>query len=227
MYLLSPIINAFIETRSERQVRYTVIGFFAFEFIYGWIFPEGSGNIYTFNNGYSALSLIGLYILARYLRVFIYDQRKRNRISKAFTMGATMWLSIWASIIIFDVVLWCFTTYMGIGQLSSRIFTYTSPMIIIQSIAMFMFFKNIKLRSNRFVNWLGASSLAVLIVHGYLGCEPFLSKVRYIYQSFDGLLCIVVMFLFMLAVYILAVVIDQFRIVCWNKLSSLVPDIRI
>lgn len=92
---------------------------------------------------------------------------------------------------------------------------------------MFMFFKNIKLRSNRFINWLGASSLAVLIVHGYLGCEPFLSKVRYIYQSFDGLLCIVVMFLFMLAVYILAVVIDQFRIVCWNKLATLVPDIRI
>lgn len=228
MYMFSSVINTFIERSSEQQVRYVLIAFFVFEFIYGWIFSDESGNLYTFNSGYSALSLIGIYILARYLRVFIYDKKGRNCLSMAFASGwKRLWFPIWAGIVIFDVLLWVLMTYMGIGQISSRIFTYTSPMIIIQSISMFMCFKNLKMRRNKFVNWLGASSLAVLIVHGYLGCEPFLSGVRYLYQNFDGILCLSVMFIFMFSVFMVAVVIDQVRIFFWNRLAPYVPDIRI
>lgn len=227
MYIFSPVVNAFVERCSEQQVRYVLITFFALEFVYGWIFPECGGNPYTFNGGYSALSLIGLYVLVRYLKVFVYDGKKEGIIGKVFSVGvAKFWLVVWMGIVIIDVILWCVMTYMNIGQISSRIFTYTSPMIIAQSIAMFMCFKNMRLRHNRFINWLGASSLAVLIVHGYLNCEPFLSGARYLYQHFDGILCLVTMFLFMSSVFILAVVVDQVRIIFWNRLAPYVPDIK-
>ena len=193
--------------------------------IYGWIFSDGSGNLYTFNSGYSALSLIGLYVLARYLRIFVYERKKDNLMNKVFQRG--IWFPIWAGIVIFDVMSWTLMTYMGIGQISSRIFTYTSPMIIIQSISMFMCFKNMRMRTNRFINWLGASSLAVLIVHGYLGCEPFLSGVRFLYLNYSGVLCLVVMSLFMFSVFMVAVIIDQVRIFFWNRVSTFIPDIRI
>lgn len=228
MYVFAPVVNAFMERCTEQQVRYVLISFFSLEFMYGWVFPEGSGNPYTFISGYSTLSLIGLYALARYLKVFVYDCKKQSIIGKMFTLGgAKSWLLLWGGIVIFDVLLWCLMTYMGIGQISSRIFTYTNPMIIAQSVAMFMFFKNVQLRPNRFVNWLGASSLAVLIVHGYLGCEPFLAGARYIYQNYNGIMCLVVMFLFISTVFMLAIIIDQFRIFCWEKLEPLVPNIRI
>ncbi len=228
MYIIAPVVNTFVEHCTEQQVRYVLIAFFTLEFVYGWIFPECSGSIHTFNGGYSALSLIGLYVLARYLKVFVYDGKKECMIGKVFSAGtAKFWLAVWMGIVIIDVILWCVMTYMNIGQISSRIFTYTSPMIIAQSVAMFMCFKNMKLRYNRFINWLGASSLAVLIVHGYLGCEPFLGGARYLYQRFDGIICLGAMFVFMSSVFILAVVIDQIRIFFWNRLAPYVPDIKI
>lgn len=87
MYILSPIVNVFVERCSERQVRYVLIAFFSLELVYGWIFPECGGSIHTFNGGYSALSLIGLYVLARYLKVFVYDGKIEGKLGNMFTLG--------------------------------------------------------------------------------------------------------------------------------------------
>lgn len=87
MYVLAPVVNTFVEHCSEQQVRYVLIAFFTLEFVYGWIFPECGGSLHTFNGGYSALSLIGLYVLARYLKVFIFDGKKGGTIGKMFTLG--------------------------------------------------------------------------------------------------------------------------------------------
>ena len=224
MYILSLLVNSFVESHSELQVRNVLIAFFSLEFVYGWIFTEGGGNAFTFNSGYSALSLIGLYLLARYLRIHVFSEDENN--SSKYLMEGKKWLCIWVSIVLLDVILWGVFSYYSIGQLSSRIFTYTSPMIIIQSVAMFMFFKSMHF-SNRFVNWLGASSLAVLIVHGYMNCEPFLNTVCRIYDNNNGLLCLLLIFVFMCLVFIAAVLLDQIRIFCWNRIVGFIPDKRI
>ncbi len=66
--LLAPALNAMVEHSSRRVLRHTLIAFFAFQTIYSWGFAGGAGSM--FSNGYSTLSFVGLYLLARYVRVY-------------------------------------------------------------------------------------------------------------------------------------------------------------
>jgi len=67
LYIISPILNAFIETASRNQFKWTLNFFYAFQFFYGWIFPSATAFI---QDGYSTISFIGLYLMARYLRIY-------------------------------------------------------------------------------------------------------------------------------------------------------------
>lgn len=65
LYILSPILNAYLESKSKREIEYMLIAFFSFQTIYGC-----SDAAPFIQNGYSTFSFIGLYILARYLRLY-------------------------------------------------------------------------------------------------------------------------------------------------------------
>lgn len=65
LYILSPVLNLFIEHSSKRVYEIVLIVFFIFQSTYGWL-----GNAYFFNEGYSTHSFIGLYLLARYIRIY-------------------------------------------------------------------------------------------------------------------------------------------------------------
>ncbi len=64
LYLLSPLLNMFLEKADKQHIRNFIILFFLFEFVYGWI-----GNTSFISQGYGTLSFIGLYMLARYLKI--------------------------------------------------------------------------------------------------------------------------------------------------------------
>ena len=63
LYFLSPVLNSFSDLPRNKQ-SLILIGFFLFQTIYGWCYPA----VVWFNEGYSAISFIGLYLLAQYLR---------------------------------------------------------------------------------------------------------------------------------------------------------------
>lgn len=67
LYILSPVLNIFVENAPRSLFRKTLIGFFVLQSIYGWIFPSATTYI---ESGYSPLSFIGLYLLARYIHVY-------------------------------------------------------------------------------------------------------------------------------------------------------------
>ena len=66
LYLFSPILNAFIENVSKQQLLRFLLFFYIIQTIYGWYFGDGG----YFNRGYSPLSMMGLYLLARYIRMY-------------------------------------------------------------------------------------------------------------------------------------------------------------
>jgi surface polysaccharide O-acyltransferase-like enzyme len=226
MYIFSPIMNSAVEYTSEKQLRYVLVALFTFEFVYGWLFPEASSNGSTFKSGYSSLSLMMLYLLARYMRVYLFDGKMLYKHYKVLKGGAQFWFFVWIGIVFVDTIVWAITSYFGIGQIDSRIFTYTNPLVIVQSVAIFMFFKNINLYS-KLINWLGASSLAVLIVHCYMNAEPFLFGVKNIYNDFNGIICLLILFCYMAVIYMSAILLDKVRILFWNKFYKYIPEIRI
>ena len=66
LYILAPILNAFTDTISQKLFRNTLLAFYIFQSVYGWL---SHGAVFLVH-GYSAMSFVGLYLLARYIRVY-------------------------------------------------------------------------------------------------------------------------------------------------------------
>ena len=77
LYLVSPILNTFVEHSSKREFQWMLLVFFGFQFIYSWIF-----GLEEFAGGYSALSFMGLYLLARYVKIYENDNDNEKRRTK-------------------------------------------------------------------------------------------------------------------------------------------------
>lgn len=69
LYILAPILNAFVNTIKEGQIKLFLMVFFLFQTMYGW-----SSFASFFVGGYSTISFIGLYVLGRYLRLYTKAQ---------------------------------------------------------------------------------------------------------------------------------------------------------
>ena len=63
LYILAPVLNAFADNADKKTYRRVLLAFFTFQTIYSWVC---SGAVF-FESGYSTMSFIGLYLLARYL----------------------------------------------------------------------------------------------------------------------------------------------------------------
>ena len=77
LYLVSPILNTFVEHSSKREFQWMLLVFFGFQFVYSWIF-----GLEEFAGGYSALSFMGLYLLARYVKIYEYEDDNEKRKTK-------------------------------------------------------------------------------------------------------------------------------------------------
>ena len=82
LYILAPVLNAFVDKVSRKDFKNVLIAFFTFEFVYGWIF---SGSTQHIQDGYSTISFIGLYLLARYAR--LYQPRISLKTKRFYTIS--------------------------------------------------------------------------------------------------------------------------------------------
>lgn len=76
MFIMAPILNAFVEKLTKEHL-VQCCSLFIFQTIYGW-FSNGAP---YFEKGYSAFSFMGLYLLARYVRIyqpFLYTVVKKQ-----------------------------------------------------------------------------------------------------------------------------------------------------
>ena len=206
LYILSPILNAFTETVSRKTFRNVLISFFTIQTILGFNNP-GS----FFCGGYTPLSFVGLYLLARFIKLY------PNRFS--------VFNKLYDMVIYFITAL--FTTiasmlFVGIaGKNGWSLYLYLSPLAIVGSVYLFLFFTKLSFYS-KFINWAASSAFAVVLLHcNPLFFEPyFLSPIRvwYIDQS-------IFVFLFytstlIISVFWLAIIVDKIRMLLWEQVYS-------
>ncbi len=174
LYILSPIINIYIECAEERQYRHLLIAFFTFQTIYGC-----SGAAVFFEGGYSTISFMGLYLLARYVNIYrhrIFDLPKKWYIGGYFALSLI--LAIFASLCI----------RMDISQIHIwKLYSYINPMVIIASLCLILYFNKLEF-TNRFVNRIAASAFAVFLLHTNPNMyqQYFISQVKLIYDNWGG-----------------------------------------
>lgn len=202
LYIFSPLLNTFLRKSSKHQIEIFIISFYGFQTIYGW-----TGAARFFEQGYSTISFCGLYILASYIRSYIY--RKNVTI--------ILWGLIFFICIMMNSLAFWITQK---NNISLPIDSYINPLTILASISLLLFFNGVSMKSNKIINWIAKSSFAVFLLHTNPNVLPIYKDINvYIYDNHTGINCLLTLGLFSIFIYVLAILLDQPRRWFWSKIS--------
>lgn len=206
LYIIAPMLNSFIEKHSCKYVAKVLVAFFIFEILLGC-----TSSVKWILGGVTTFSFIGIYVLAALLKKL------------DLKYSASFYLIIFFCSVILNTII--FIVSIRIGSVAIRDITleYINPLVIIGAASLFMAFyrmpqpkRNI---TNRLVLFFANSSFAVYLLHvgtpfalGFYGV-----LVKYIYNSYLGMLSFVAVVGFIVSVFLFAVIIDQPRKLIWSK----------
>ena len=208
LFILSPVLNAFVEKASKRTFEIVLICFFAFQTIYGW-----TDSAPEFNYGASVVAFCGLYLLARYLRLYPISFLSREKLCVLSYLG----LSLVLAFFIWFLVRMDFHTEYAV----KITFSHVNPVIILSSVALLMAFVNIDMPCSKAINWIAASAFAVYIIHinGFI-FHYFQDAVWHIYSNYPVALRSILILCFLAVVFMACVLLDKVRIYVWQKIDK-------
>ena len=207
LYILTPVLNTYVEQASKEQFRWLLISFYSFQCYYCWL--SGFTNYFE---GYSVVFFCGLYLTARYIKLYPITFLYKNSF-KLYVIISTV-ISIFASI--------------GIYFFDSavRMLRYDNPLVIISSISLLLSFTKLSFQ-NKYINIIAKSSFSVYIIHFNPYIFPFFRDiVSRIGSQYSNLSLVFVLFFFMVVVFLICVLIDQIRICTWNFLNYIIKTNR-
>lgn len=206
LYTFTPVLNAFAKNSSKKDFLVLLLSFFCFQTIFSFIL-----NISWFEMGYSPISFMGLYLIARYLR--IWPNRLTCQVMRFYLFGF-IGLSLILTIIAILVLMY------GIGRVWMWYY-YTSPIVIMESLFLLLLFSKIKL-SSKLVNWVAISSFSVYLVHS---CSVFfngiyISNISRWFEVKPTIAFLIYSLLFMTFVFGISIILDKLRIIVWTLLCT-------
>lgn len=205
LYILSPVLNAFVEHAERKVFRNVLVAFFAFTCTYGWI-----GAAKFMMHGYTTLFFIGLYLLARYMKIY------------------RPWFVRFkpATDFMIYILVVCIVTVLSVvpplimGRDFQPYWDYIAPTTILGSIYLLLAFSKLRIQS-RFVNRCGASCFAVFLIHTNPNTlYHFRDLFIYLHRTLSVLEFWGVTFIVLIAIFFIAILIDQLRIFIWNRIWS-------
>lgn len=203
LYILSPVLNTFVEHATRKTFKTVLLCFFAFVCTYGWY-----GAAKFMMGGYSPLFFIGLYLLARYMRLY-------NPSFMHFKITT-------------DILIYCgvclFVTFASISaplflnRFFIAFYDYISPTCIIAAVYLFLTFSKIRFYC-KFVNWCGISCFAVFLLHKNPSTlYHYKNLFAYLHTIYSPLQYWLVTMLILVVIFLLAVTIDKIRILLWRNI---------
>lgn len=161
LWLLSPVLNAFVRSASKRALTGAVAALSVFEWLYGWLFDAA-----FLNDGYSIFSFAVLYLLGRCMRLYPAAIIKKGAPVHAAVFILT---SSVAALAVWGVLVWapegvCFRVLYAAKS-------YLCPLVIIESAALVVCFARMDFQS-RLLNYLGSSALAIYLIHAHTLVAP-------------------------------------------------------
>ena len=221
LMIISPLLNQFRQLDAKVQ-KNVLLSFFAFEAIIGWV----AGGSRFFVSGYGPLHLMGIYLLGQYLHYTLPEEQKRNWFERVLhkllnlSSGWNMLLFLFM-IVLITVQGMIDLKYLN-GFWSNTVLAYSSPFVVIASVFLFLSFERMSVRKSKVINWFGASSFAVYLLH----CDPivrerlFIPIIQKINDVYSGVSVYALVFCFLVVLFLIACIIDQIRLFTWNHLSK-------
>ncbi len=202
LYIFAPILNSFVENASRQLFQKVLIAFFVIQTFLGFLHEE-----ILFHDGFSPLSFMGLYLLARYAKLYPTKFTTQN---KHYDMGIYLVITLMTTLLALSVVR--FT-----GQGGWVFYTYTSPLVILGSFYFFLFFTKLSFHS-KVVNWIAGSAFAVYLLHvDPLIFQPhYLDPIKEWYSSESLLPFLGYTTMLIIAAFVISILIDKIRLFIWS-----------
>lgn len=200
LYMFAPILNAYIEKVDTRHLGRMVLVFYLFQTVFGWIFKT----CVEFTQGLTFVSFFGLYLLGAYLR---------KSSMKCFLFPAKVDMMMYLGVGVICVIGSMLTNYIGIQK---DVYSYISPLQIIQTIYLFLFFKKIHVseRYHKLVLFFSSSAFSALLMHSWDGVRLYGNGLRWIDDSLPVPFCFTVIYIVLF--FCTACCLDKIRIFAWN-----------
>lgn len=197
LYIMAPALNAFADKQDCKLHRNVLVGFFLIQTFYGCLFAAD-----FFEKGYGTLSFMGLYLLVRYIKLY---RPKWSLLKKEHDLL----IYLFCAVSITGVTVW---GIMAGKNTDILMFTYINPLVIIESVTLFLFFSKLSFTS-RLINWVASSSFAVYLVHtnpNILG-PVFKKQIVCLNESTNSIKALVLVFIFLVLTFSASVLLDQIR----------------
>ncbi|MCH5331655.1 MAG: acyltransferase family protein [Alistipes sp.] len=209
LYLVAPLINAFVEQCDEKRLWRYILVFYTVSTLYGYCMVSQE-----FNEGMSMISLMGLYLIGRYIGRFEKRWMQFNKyvdLSIYFGLGFLL-------VAINTVTLLC--------GIASSPYGYLNPVVIVQSVYLFLFFKKLDVGSSRVVNFIAASSFAAYLFQTHICIDGFyLDTCHWINDNCSAAFMVALGFI--VAVFAAAVMVDRVRIWLFNIFEKTVQSLSL
>lgn len=194
LMIFSPLVNIGISKLNKNQFHWLIGAILTYTFIFDCILAD---NTIALKGGYTALWLIILYIIARYIRIY------------------GLKISLPNCIFIFIICIVLKTLFLLYHINGTR---YTNPLTLIASLSFFYSFTYIKL-NNKLINTIAASTLMVYL----LNMHPVIIKLyvgffRNLYLNYGLASFEIQRLLYCAAFFIIAILYDRTRIFIWERL---------
>ena len=202
LYLISPVLNSFIDNSSKRTFQVVLISLLLFQCYYSWLTAW-----FDYYNGYSIVLFSVIYLTAAYFRKY-----PMAWVDKHAPMLFIIIVVVMASIATFS--LWKYGN-------AARQVRDDNPLVILASILLLLSFNKMRFQC-KMVNWLAASCFSVYLIHYSPYIYPyFMSVLTDVYSQYDGIYYCVMLLLFLLATYLCCTLFDQLRVLMWRLVTML------
>lgn len=207
LYILSPVLNAFVDHAPRKEFLGVLLGFYAFAlFAYCTLRVDP-----IFSKGFHTMAFIGIYLLGRYMRLYRPRWTTWPRRVDALIYVASVAIAV-CSVLMLEQM------EEGTEVIMQKLSSYIAPTTMVGTVFFFLFFEKLSFRS-KYINHCAASAFAAFILHMQFDMHSLYNKFfQDLYSSLHFILFWPVALLCIVAMFGICVMVDQVRLFTWNKL---------
>ena len=205
LFVLSPVIENGIKDLQYKQFRNLLILFFSMEFLYGWVTSSAGPG---YEGGHTCISFIGLYLLGRYLHLYPINCKILPEVQ-------------YSLLVLFNTLLSIILLYFEHSNLSHRLYSYCSPIIILEAVLLLLITVK-RSFENKAINTIAVSAFAVYLLHNsfFINQELYFNNIRLFYGALNSFEFVGSVFIHAVAWFIAAVLLDRIRIYLWGIIDQ-------
>lgn len=204
LYMMSPILNSFIEKCDEWSLLLMLAAFYTYSTIFGYL-----GRDATMNEGMSCISLIGLYLVGAYIRKASWVQRFKPKHYMYAFIVCVLTLTIGSVLLL-------------LFGISKSPMGYLNPIVITESAMLFLFFRTVKMKEHSWLFFVSSSVFATYLFHTQSMVYPlFTQTCTNIVDAFHPISSFFLALTFLFAVLVVTVVADKLRMAVWQRISKI------